>query len=72
MEVVLANGEVVRTGMGAVPNAKSWQQNKWGCGPWVDGLFRQGNMGIVTKMGFYLMPRPEAYMSATCAGDARR
>ena len=64
MEVVLANGEVVRTGMGAVPNAKSWQQNKWGCGPWVDGLFRQGNMGIVTKMGFYLMPRPEAYMSA--------
>ena len=45
MEVVLANGEVVRTGMGALPNAKSWQQNKWGYGPWVDGLFRQGNMG---------------------------
>jgi (+)-pinoresinol hydroxylase len=64
MEVVLANGEVVRTGMGAVPNAKSWQHNKWGCGPWVDGLFRQGNMGIVTKMGFYMMPRPEAYVSA--------
>ena len=64
MEVVLANGEVVRTGMGAVPNSKSWQQNKWGYGPWVDGLFRQGNMGVVTKMGFYLMPRPEAYVSA--------
>ncbi|HEX6994676.1 MAG TPA: FAD-binding oxidoreductase [Gammaproteobacteria bacterium] len=65
MEVVLADGEIVRTGMGAVPNSKTWQQNKWGYGPWVDGLFRQGNMGIVTKMGFWLMPRPEAYISAT-------
>jgi 4-cresol dehydrogenase (hydroxylating) len=64
MEVVLADGEVVRTGMGAMPNSKAWQQNKWGYGPWVDGLFRQGNMGVVTKMGFWLMPRPEAYISA--------
>src|SRR5262249_60668285 len=64
MEVVLANGEVVRTGMGALPNSKSWQHNRWGYGPWVDGLFRQGNMGVVTKMGFYMMPRPEAYISA--------
>jgi (+)-pinoresinol hydroxylase len=65
MEIVLANGEVVRTGMGALPNAKSWQHNKWGFGPWVDGLFRQGNMGVVTKMGFYLMPRPEAMQTCT-------
>lgn len=64
MEVVLADGDLVRTGMGAVPNSKSWQENKWGYGPWIDGLFRQGNMGVVTKMGFYLMPRPEAYISA--------
>ncbi|MEN9705060.1 MAG: 4-cresol dehydrogenase [hydroxylating] flavoprotein subunit [Pseudomonadota bacterium] len=65
MEVVLANGEIVRTGMGALPNAKSWQHSKWGFGPWVDGLFRQGNMGVVTKMGFYLMPRPEAFQQST-------
>jgi (+)-pinoresinol hydroxylase len=65
MEVVLANGEVVRTGMGALPNSKSWQHNRWGYGPWVDGLFRQGNMGVVTKMGFYLMPRPECMQSAS-------
>jgi 4-cresol dehydrogenase (hydroxylating) len=31
----------------------------------VDGLFRQGNMGIVTKMGFHLMPQPECMQSAT-------
>ncbi|HTC54528.1 MAG TPA: FAD-binding oxidoreductase [Steroidobacteraceae bacterium] len=65
MEVVLANGEVVRTGMGAVPNSKSWQHNRWGFGPWVDGLFRQSNFGVVTKMGFYLMPRPEVMWTAT-------
>jgi FAD/FMN-containing dehydrogenase len=65
MEVVLANGEVVRTGMGAVPNSKTWQHNRWGFGPWVDGLFRQSNFGVVTKMGFYLMPRPEVMWSAT-------
>jgi len=65
MEVVLANGEIVRTGMGALPNSKSWQHNRWGFGPWVDGLFRQGNYGVVTKMGFHLMPRPEAMQTVT-------
>jgi 4-cresol dehydrogenase (hydroxylating) len=61
MEVVLANGEVLRTGMGALPNAKTWQQYKTGYGPWIDGLFSQSNFGVVTKMGFWLMPQPEAY-----------
>jgi 4-cresol dehydrogenase (hydroxylating) len=72
MEVVLANGEVVRTGMGALPNSKSWQHNRWGYGPWVDGLFRQSNFGVVTKMGFHLMPRPEALLmsTATTSRDA--
>ncbi|MEP7243677.1 MAG: FAD-dependent oxidoreductase, partial [Gammaproteobacteria bacterium] len=65
IEVVLPNGEVMRTGMGAMPNAKSWQEFKCGLGPWVDGLFSQSNFGIVTKMGFWLMPQPEAYFNAT-------
>ena len=33
MEVVLANGDVVRTGMGALPGAQTWQQFKYGVGP---------------------------------------
>jgi FAD/FMN-containing dehydrogenase len=65
MEVVLANGEIVRTGMGAMPGAKTWQQYKTGFGPWVDGIFSQSNFGVVTKMGFWLMPQPEAYLSGT-------
>jgi hypothetical protein len=65
MEVVLPNGELLRTGMGAIPNAKTWQQYKSGCGPWIDGIFSQSNFGIVTKMGFWLMPQPEAYLRCT-------
>ena len=63
MEVVLPNGELLRTGMGALPGAKTWQQYKSGYGPWIDGLFSQSNLGVVTKMGFWLMPEPEAYLS---------
>lgn len=33
-----------------------------GYGPYVDGLFSQSNFGIVTKMGFWMMPKPEHYM----------
>jgi len=61
MEVVLANGQLMRTGMGALPGAQSWQQFKAGFGPWIDGMFSQSNFGIVTKMGFWLMPEPEAF-----------
>jgi (+)-pinoresinol hydroxylase len=65
MEVVLANGEVMRTGMGAMPGAKTWQQYKSGFGPWIDGIFSQSNFGVVTKMGFWLMPEPDSYLSGT-------
>ena len=65
MEVVLANGDLVRTGMGAMPGSKSWQQYKTGFGPAIDGIFSQSNFGIVTKMGFWLMPQPDAYLTGT-------
>lgn len=60
MEVVLADGSVVRTSTGGVENAKTWQCYRWGYGPWVDGLFLQTNLGIVTKLGLWLMKKPEA------------
>ena len=61
LEVVLANGEVLRTGMGALPGSEVWHQYKYGFGPYVDGIFSQSNFGIVTRMGIWLMPAPEAY-----------
>jgi len=62
MEVVLPNGEVMRTGMGAMPGNRSWHVYKRGLGPTPDQLFMQSNYGIVTKMGVWLMPYPECYM----------
>ncbi len=62
MEVVLANGEVMRTGMGAMPGNRSWHVYKRGLGPTPDQLFMSRTSGSVTKMGVWLMPYPEVYM----------
>ena len=62
MEVVLGDGEVLRTGMGAMPGNRAWNLYKRGLGPTLDPLFTQSNFGIVTKLGVWLMPKPEVYM----------
>lgn len=59
LEVVMADGQVLRTGMGGVKGSNTWQSYRWGYGPWLDGLFLQSNFGIVTKMGLWLMAKPE-------------
>ena len=61
MEVVLADGRVVRTGFGHYPNAKASRVYPYGVGPFLDGLFCQSNYGIVTQLGLWLMPKPEAF-----------
>ncbi|RYP46676.1 hypothetical protein DL768_007148 [Monosporascus sp. mg162] len=63
LEVVLPTGEVVRTGMGALPGNNTWQTFPYGFGPYSDGIFSQSNFGIVTKMGMTLMPNPGGYES---------
>jgi FAD/FMN-containing dehydrogenase len=72
MEVVLPDGELMRTGMGALPGSKSWQEYKYGFGPDPAGLFAQGNFGIVTKMGFRLYPRPDFYRTGLITVPRRR
>ena len=62
MEVVLGNGEVMRTGDGSLNHDKlvNWHTSKYSFGPILDGLFAQSNYGIVTRMGVWLLPRPPA------------
>jgi (+)-pinoresinol hydroxylase len=72
MEVVLPNGELMRTGMGAMPNSNCWQDYKHGFGPDPAGLFAQGNFGIVVKMGFRLMPQPEHWRTGLITVPKRR
>lgn len=67
MEVVLANGEILRTGMGGIPNSIAWHDFRYGFGPYLDGIFSQSNFGVVTKMGFWLAPEPESYRTIVVA-----
>ena len=62
MEVVLPDGELMRTGMGAMEGNRAWHVYKRGLGPSPDQMFMQSNYGIVTKMGVWLNPYPECYM----------
>ena len=62
LEVVLPDGELVNIG-GSRQELKTWHTHKWGVGPYLEGLFTQSNLGIVTQAGIWLMPQPEAYNS---------
>jgi len=61
MEIVLADGRVLNTGFGHYADAKAHRAYRYGVGPFLDGLFCQSNLGIVTKIGLWLMPEPEAF-----------
>jgi 4-cresol dehydrogenase (hydroxylating) flavoprotein subunit len=63
LEVVLANGETIRTGFSGLPAARAGQVYRWGAGPSLEGLFSQSNFGIVTEMTIWLMPEPEYFQA---------
>ncbi|KAH7072697.1 hypothetical protein BKA63DRAFT_472831 [Paraphoma chrysanthemicola] len=63
VEAMLANGDVVRTGQFGISNSPSAHLSKFTFGPSIEGLFLQSNLGIVTKMGIWLTPAPQAFMS---------
>ena len=65
IEAMLANGELVRTGQFAVSESPSSHLSKFTFGPSIEGLFLQSNLGIVTKMGIWLTPAPQAFMSCS-------
>jgi len=77
MEIVLPDGSLIRTGMGALPNPNAdpnappheqapndtWGLFNYGFGPYNDGIFTQSSLGIVVKMGIWLMVNPGGYQS---------
>ena len=73
MQIVLSDGRILETGLGHYANAKAARAYRYGAGPFLDGLFTQSNLGVVTQVGLWLMPKPEAFaaffVSAPCADD---
>ncbi|MFA9477528.1 FAD-binding oxidoreductase [Phycisphaerales bacterium AB-hyl4] len=62
MQVVLPDGRVLETGFGHYsPKPHAQHVYRYGIGPFLDGLFVQSNFGIVTRIGLWLMPKPEAF-----------
>lgn len=63
LEVVLPDGDIVRTGMGAMEGTDLGPIFQGGFGPTLDGLFTQSNYGVVTQAGLWLQPWPETYVN---------
>lgn len=61
MEVMHADGSLLRTGMGALPGENTWQLFKYGFGPYADGSFTQTAHVAMTKVGFWISPAPPVY-----------
>ncbi|MEG3969632.1 FAD-binding oxidoreductase [Microcoleus sp. T2B6] len=66
-EVILPTGEFIHTGFGRFANASATPVSRWGVGPASEGLFTQSNLGIVTKMTFWLRPLPQFFQVFTCS-----
>ena len=58
-EVVLPSGDIINTGMARFDAAQSSHVHSHGVGPSLDGLFTQSNLGIITRMTFWLPRKPE-------------
>lgn len=58
MEVVMPDGDLLRTGMGALEGGKAAHLYKYGYGPSWDQMFVQSNFGVVTRAGMWLQPEP--------------
>jgi 4-cresol dehydrogenase (hydroxylating) len=70
MQVVLASGELLETGFGHYRQARAAHLFPYGVGPFLDGLFTQSNMGIVTRLGIWLMPQAECVNHFLCSVPA--
>ncbi|MFC5478452.1 FAD-binding oxidoreductase [Massilia suwonensis] len=67
MQVVLASGELLETGFGHYAQSRTTHLFPYGVGPFLDGLFTQSNMGIVTRLGIWLMPQAECVNHFICS-----
>ncbi|WP_100640507.1 FAD-binding oxidoreductase [Marinobacter salexigens] len=59
IEAILPDGSHYRTPLSELGGAEVDGLFKWGLGPYIDGLFSQGNFGVVVNITLALAPAPE-------------
>ncbi|RBW49711.1 FAD-binding oxidoreductase [Marinobacter sp. F3R11] len=59
IEAILPDGTLYRTQLSELGGSEVDGLFKWGLGPYLDGLFSQGNFGVVVSMTIALAPIPE-------------
>lgn len=59
IEAILPDGTLYRTPLSELGGAEVDGLFKWGLGPYLDGLFSQGNFGVVVNVTIALAPAPE-------------
>lgn len=59
IEAVLPDGTIYETPLSELGGQEVDRLFKWGVGPYIDGLFSQGNFGVVVRMTIALAPAPE-------------
>lgn len=68
LEVVTGRGEFLKTGFRRLGEASPLAHtHPYGLGPMLDGLFFQGNYGVVTSACLKLVPRPERSVAVSLA-----
>lgn len=68
LEIVTGRGELLQTGFRRLGEASPLAHtHPYGLGPMLDGLFFQGNFGVVTSACFKLMPRQQHSVAVSLA-----
>lgn len=73
LEAVLADGTRYRSPMEELASANAAPAYKWGVGSYLDGLFTQSGMGVVTAMRLALARRPassQVFVAAIAPGTS--
>lgn len=60
-DVLLANGDYLRSPLSRLGGVETDRIFKWGVGPYLDGLFCQSNFGVVVGATIELAERPEHF-----------
>lgn len=68
LEIVTGKGEIIRTGFRRLgDDSPLAHAHPYGLGPMIDGLFFQGNFGVVTSACFRLVPRRPVEVAVSLA-----